>query len=117
MIIGLIEIEARVLISNLTGILWKKLNSRPRPVVPFKIRNTDLQFRSPRYDWQKNKNNTNNYKAFCVLRKCNKRQLFISGNKYEQIIIVGGETIWKSNIVHLLGMTIDYDLDFEKHLS
>ena len=48
----------------------------------FKIRNTDLQLRSPRFGWQKNekkkmkkkkkKKNTDNCKACCFSRKRNK---------------------------------------------
>ena len=45
----------------------------------FKIRNTDLQFQSPGYSWQKNEKkkeknknkNIDNYKALCVSRKHN----------------------------------------------
>ena len=36
------------------------------------IRNTNLQFRSSGYSWQKNeKKNTGNCKALCVSHKCN----------------------------------------------
>ena len=43
--------------------------------------------------------------------------LLISGNKREQRWVkTGNETIWESNTVHLLGMTIEYDLKFGKHL-
>lgn len=37
---------------------------------------------------------------------------------YEQMWIkIGSETTWKSITIELLGMTIYYDLNFEKHLS
>ena len=43
--------------------------------------------------------------------------LLISGDKREQRWVkTGNETIWESNTVHLLGMTIEYDLKFGKHL-
>ena len=43
--------------------------------------------------------------------------LLISGNKREQRWVkTGNEAIWESNTVHLLGMTIEYDLKFGKHL-
>ena len=76
MIISLIEIEISIPISVLTWIPWKKLSS---PLDPpyceiFKIRNTDLEFGSPRYVWHKHKNkkNTSNCKALCLSRKCKK---------------------------------------------
>ena len=43
-----------------------------------KIRNTDLQFKSPGYDWQKSekqKINRGSYKAFCVSGKNNNCKL------------------------------------------
>ena len=65
--IDLIEMEISILISNLTWTSWKKLNSQSRSAI-FKITDTDLQFQSPGYDWQENKN-TGNCKAFCVSSK------------------------------------------------
>ena len=74
------EMDILILKSILTWIPWKKVNSPPRFAIlrDFKIRNTDLQFRSSGYGWEKNekkKNNTCNCKAFCVSRKHNKRFL------------------------------------------
>ena len=50
------------------------------------MRNTDFQFQSPGYDWQKNnkkKKDTGNCKAFCVLCKRRKKNsqtlLFLQG--------------------------------------
>ena len=49
----------------------------------------------------------------CNYMKINngKCYLLISGNKREQRWVkTGNETIWERNTVHLLGMTIEYDL-------
>ena len=46
-----------------------------------------------------------------------KCHLLISGNKNEQMWVkIESETVWESNTIHLLGMAVDYDLTFEKHL-
>ena len=69
---GLMKMEISLLISDLTWTPWKKLAHRigsPYWEV-FKIRNTDLQFRSPGHVWQKNeKESTGNCKALYVSRK------------------------------------------------
>ena len=41
----------------------------------------------------------------------------MSGNNTCVWVKAGNETIWDNNTVCLIGMTIDYDLKFEKHLS
>ena len=66
--VGLTEIEISILISVPTWIPWKKLNSPawPATLTIFKIRNTDLQLRSPGHGCQKNKKKAGNYKALCV---------------------------------------------------
>jgi len=47
-----------------------------------------------------------------------KCHLLISGNKHEHIYAkVGHDVIWESNSVKLLGVTIDNDLKFDKHVS
>lgn len=47
-----------------------------------------------------------------------KCHLQISRNMHEQMWIkIGSETTWKGSTIELLGMTIYYDLNFEKHLS
>ena len=62
------------MISILTWISWKNLNHRLNLSYCkiFKIRNTNLQFRSPGYGRQRNKKkkNTGEFKAFCLLCKC-----------------------------------------------
>ena len=76
-IIDLIEMKISILRSILTWILLKKLSSLSRSAIwrDFKIRKSDLKFRSLRYGWQKNekkeKNNRGNYKVFCVSWKPN----------------------------------------------
>ena len=71
-VIGLIEMEISILISIFAWRTWKNLAYCLDPPYSeiFKIGNTDLQFRSPLYDSQKNekKKNTGNCKALCVSR-------------------------------------------------
>ena len=68
----------------------------------FKIRNTALQFRSPRYGWQKNekKKNTGNCKAFCVLRK--RKKISTVSNKVTTIASVDAFIIASGDVfMHL----------------
>ena len=57
------------------------------------------------------------FQCNCMKMNNDKCHLLISGNKCEQVWVkTGNETIWESNTFHLLGMTIEYDLKFGKHL-
>ena len=48
----------------------------------------------------------------------NKCHLIVSGYKQEQVRTqVGGDKIWESADVKLLGVTIDRKLKFDKHVS
>ena len=47
-----------------------------------------------------------------------KCKLLISGSNYEQMWAnIGGDKIWESKEVELLGITIDSDLKFDKHID
>ena len=44
--------------------------------------------------------------------------LLIPGNKHKHFLVkIGNDLIWESNDVRLLGITIDSDLEFERHLT
>ena len=43
--------------------------------------------------------------------------MIVSGYKHEQVWVkIGKDLIWESNDVKLLGITIDRDLKFDKHV-
>ena len=66
--------EISILISILTWIVWKKLNSPLRSVIlRYKNQEYRLEFRNPGYSWQKNgkMKSTGHCKALCVSRKRN----------------------------------------------
>ena len=47
-----------------------------------------------------------------------KCHLIVSGYKHEQIWVeIGNDRIWESSDVKLLGVTIDNELKFDKHVS
>jgi len=47
-----------------------------------------------------------------------KCHLLVSGHKHEHIFVkVGEDTIWESNKVKLLGVTIENELKFDEHVS
>ena len=44
--------------------------------------------------------------------------LIVSGHHYEEMFInIGNNRIWESKNVELLGVTIDKDLKFDKHVN
>ena len=50
-------------------------------------------------------------------RKVNTEKCRVSGYEYEQVLAnIGKDLIWESNDVKLLGVTIDRDLKFVKHV-
>ena len=56
----------------------------------------------------------------CNYMKLNtdKCHLLVSGHKFEEMWMkVGTDYIWENKEVNLLGVTIDNDLKFEKHIS
>ena len=47
-----------------------------------------------------------------------KCHLLVVGHKFKQIWAkIGTDLIWESNVVKILGITIDNDLKFDKHIS
>ena len=68
MTVGLIEMKISILVPILTWIPWKKLYCNPPYCNIFKIQNTDFQFRSPGYSWQKNNNKKKRTKA--IAKRC-----------------------------------------------
>ena len=81
------------LVSILTSIPQKKLNSPPRFAIlrDFQNQGYRLQFRNPEYDWQKNNETKNigNRKALCVSKKSNKLKLLKSIYYLEYLDIHG----------------------------
>ena len=46
-----------------------------------------------------------------------KCHLLVSGHHYEMFVNIGKDIIWESNTVKLLGITIDKELKFDKHIN
>ena len=80
-VISLMKMEISILISILTCILWKKLNSLPRSIIliDFENQENDLQFGGPGHDYQKsnhNKKHTGYREASWVSSKRGKLQVW-----------------------------------------
>ena len=47
-----------------------------------------------------------------------KCHLLVSGHHYEEVLVnIGKDIIWESKTVKLLGITIDKELKFDKHIN
>ena len=52
------------------------------------------------------------------LNSSDKCHLLVSGHHYEEIFVyIGRDIIWESKTVKLLGITIDKELKFDKHIN